>query len=96
VTCRAAAGPVAASRTGRLASRSVSRALVQWVVRFWNVELALLGFLETAWSEPDKGIWEIRGPAQQFTHSKVMAWVAIDRAVKTVWVFLFPLLYLIR
>jgi GH15 family glucan-1,4-alpha-glucosidase len=39
--------------------------------------------LETVWREPDDGIWEMRGPRQHFTHSKVMAWVAFDRAVKS-------------
>jgi GH15 family glucan-1,4-alpha-glucosidase len=43
---------------------------------------ALLDFVETAWREPDEGIWEVRGARQHFTHSKVMAWVAMDRAVK--------------
>ncbi len=41
-------------------------------------------FLETAWKEPDEGIWEVRGPRRQFTHSKMMAWVAADRAVKLI------------
>ena len=41
-------------------------------------------FLESKWHEPDEGIWEVRGPRRQFTHSKVMAWVAFDRAVKLV------------
>src|SRR5690606_6817444 len=41
-------------------------------------------FLESAWEKPDEGIWEIRGPQRHFTHSKVMAWVAADRAVKDV------------
>lgn len=50
----------------------------------WNVETALLDFLESNWDQPDEGIWEIRGPRRQFTHSKVMAWVAFDRAVKAV------------
>jgi GH15 family glucan-1,4-alpha-glucosidase len=50
----------------------------------WRVQQALLHFLETVWDEPDEGIWEIRGPRRQFTHSKVMAWVALDRAVKAV------------
>jgi GH15 family glucan-1,4-alpha-glucosidase len=50
----------------------------------WRIEQALLGFLEKDWQNPDEGIWEIRGPRQQFTHSKVMAWVAVDRAVKAV------------
>jgi GH15 family glucan-1,4-alpha-glucosidase len=48
----------------------------------WNLELALLEFLEGAWSRPDDGIWEVRGPRRHFTHSKVMAWVAFDRAIK--------------
>ena len=50
----------------------------------WRIQRALLDFLERHWEEPDEGIWEIRGPRQQFTHSKVMAWVAFDRAVKSV------------
>ncbi len=44
--------------------------------------LALIDFLEDAWKQPDEGIWEVRGPRQHFTHSKVMAWVAFDRAVR--------------
>jgi GH15 family glucan-1,4-alpha-glucosidase len=44
----------------------------------------LMDFLETGWSKPDDGIWEVRGPQRHFTHSKVMAWVAVDRAIKTV------------
>jgi len=50
----------------------------------WDLQLALMDFLETGWRGPDDGIWEVRGPQRQFTHSKVMAWVAIDRAIKTV------------
>jgi GH15 family glucan-1,4-alpha-glucosidase len=42
----------------------------------------LLKFLASAWQKPDEGIWEVRGPRRHFTHSKVMAWVAFDRAVK--------------
>ncbi|MEU1126644.1 glycoside hydrolase family 15 protein [Streptomyces sp. NPDC005899] len=49
----------------------------------WNLQLSLLGFLESAWREPDEGLWEIRGPRRHFVHSKVMAWVAADRAVRT-------------
>ena len=49
----------------------------------WDVERALLEFLEDNWDEPDEGIWEVRGPRRHFTHSKVMAWVAMDRAVKS-------------
>ncbi|MFF7364109.1 glycoside hydrolase family 15 protein [Streptomyces sp. NPDC008125] len=47
----------------------------------WNLQLSLLGFLESTWREPDEGLWEIRGERQHFVHSKVMAWVAADRAV---------------
>ncbi|MGI8792005.1 MAG: glycoside hydrolase family 15 protein [Acidimicrobiales bacterium] len=50
----------------------------------WDVQKAMLEYLEGAWSEPDEGIWEVRGPRRHFTHSKVMAWVAFDRAVKAV------------
>jgi len=50
----------------------------------WRLQNALLEFLEHAWTEPDEGIWEVRGPRRHFTHSKVMAWVAFDRAVKAV------------
>jgi GH15 family glucan-1,4-alpha-glucosidase len=48
----------------------------------WNVQLALLRFLETHWDRPDEGLWEVRGPRQHFTHSKIMAWVAFDRGIK--------------
>jgi len=50
----------------------------------WQLQRALVGFLENNWHLPDQGIWEVRGPRRQFTHSKVMAWVALDRAVKSV------------
>ncbi|MFH8257261.1 glycoside hydrolase family 15 protein [Streptomyces roseolus] len=49
----------------------------------WNLQLSLLGFLESHWREPDEGLWEVRGPRRHFTHSKVMAWAAADRAVRT-------------
>ena len=49
----------------------------------WELQLALMEFLSEGWREPDDGIWEVRGPRRHFTHSKVMAWVAIDRAIKT-------------
>ena len=42
----------------------------------------LMHHLESVWTEPDEGIWEVRGPRRHFTHSKVMAWVAADRMVK--------------
>jgi GH15 family glucan-1,4-alpha-glucosidase len=48
----------------------------------WSVRRVMLEFLETCWDAPDNGIWEMRGPLRQFTHSKVMAWVAFDRAVR--------------
>ena len=48
----------------------------------WNIQRSLLAFLILNWQAPDEGIWEIRGPRRQFTHSKVMAWVAFDRAIK--------------
>ncbi|MGE4054154.1 MAG: glycoside hydrolase family 15 protein [Vicinamibacterales bacterium] len=48
----------------------------------WRVEKALITHLESAWKEPDEGLWEVRGPRRHFTHSKMMAWVALDRAVK--------------
>jgi GH15 family glucan-1,4-alpha-glucosidase len=48
----------------------------------WRIDTALVTYLETAWREPDEGIWEVRGPRRHFTHSKMMAWVALDRAVK--------------
>jgi GH15 family glucan-1,4-alpha-glucosidase len=50
----------------------------------WRMQVALMNFLETKWQEPDEGIWEVRGGRKQFTHSKMMAWVAFDRAVKLV------------
>jgi GH15 family glucan-1,4-alpha-glucosidase len=50
----------------------------------WRVERAMIQFVESAWKDPDEGIWEVRGPRRLFTHSRVMAWVAVDRAVKAV------------
>ncbi len=49
----------------------------------WALERALVKQLRAIWREPDQSIWEVRGKPQQFTHSKVMAWVAIDRALKS-------------
>lgn len=48
----------------------------------WKIQVALLKFLEDNWQKPDEGIWEVRGPRRHFTHSKMMAWVAFDRAIK--------------
>jgi GH15 family glucan-1,4-alpha-glucosidase len=53
----------------------------------WALQLALLDHLEKIWREPDEGIWEVRGERKHFTYSKVMAWVAFDRAIKGVEVF---------
>jgi GH15 family glucan-1,4-alpha-glucosidase len=50
----------------------------------WRVERAMVEFVASVWKEPDEGIWEVRGPRRSFTHSRVMAWVAVDRAVKAV------------
>ncbi len=50
----------------------------------WRLQVALMDYLESAWQEPDEGIWEVRGKRRPFVHSKVMAWVAFDRAVRMV------------
>ena len=50
----------------------------------WRVQKALMAHLARVWGEPDEGIWEVRGPRRHFTHSKLMAWVAFDRAIKAV------------
>ena len=50
----------------------------------WGVESKLAEYLETHWRDSDEGIWEVRGPRRHFVHSKVMAWVAFDRMVKTI------------
>jgi GH15 family glucan-1,4-alpha-glucosidase len=49
----------------------------------WDFQRALLSHLEKVWSSPDQGIWEVRRGPQHFTHSKVMAWLAFDRAIKS-------------
>ncbi len=48
------------------------------------LQLKLIRYLEKHWTEPDEGIWEVRGPRRHFVHSKVMAWVAVDRTVKLI------------
>jgi GH15 family glucan-1,4-alpha-glucosidase len=50
----------------------------------WDVQCALLDFLEGHWDEPDNGLWEMRGPRRHFVHSKVLAWAGVDRAVQAV------------
>ena len=56
----------------------------------WPLEQRLLQYLETGWRQPDEGIWEVRGPRRHFTHSKVMAWVAVDRAVTDIEMYGLP------
>jgi GH15 family glucan-1,4-alpha-glucosidase len=48
-----------------------------------EIALAMMGFLETGWERPDEGIWEVRGPRRHFVHSKMMAWVAVDRVIRS-------------
>ena len=50
----------------------------------WSIQRVLLEHLEEAWVRPDRGLWESRGPPQEYTHSKVMAWVAVDRAIRAI------------
>ena len=50
----------------------------------WRLARHTFDWLESGWRQEDEGIWEVRGPRRHFTHSKVMAWVAFDRAVKSV------------
>jgi GH15 family glucan-1,4-alpha-glucosidase len=51
---------------------------------WWSVQRHVIDWLESHWREPDDGLWEVRGPRRNFVHSKVMAWVAADRVVKSV------------
>ncbi len=50
----------------------------------WALQRRLVDELAEHWQEPDNGLWEIRGPQRHFTHSRVMVWVAFDRAVRAV------------
>jgi GH15 family glucan-1,4-alpha-glucosidase len=50
----------------------------------WQLQQRLLEFVADHWQDPDDGLWEMRGPRRHFTHSKVMAWVAVDRAIRAV------------
>ncbi|MGZ4509730.1 MAG: glycoside hydrolase family 15 protein [Blastococcus sp.] len=50
----------------------------------WELQRALLEYLEGAWQRPDNSLWEVRGPHRQFVHSKVMAWAGVDRGVQAV------------
>ena len=62
-------------------ARAAGLAPDEWA---WDLQRALLDHLEGKWREPDEGIWEVRGSRQHFVHSKVMAWVAFDRAVRAI------------
>ncbi|MGE5291742.1 MAG: glycoside hydrolase family 15 protein [Micromonosporaceae bacterium] len=61
---------------GRLAGMTPDR-------HAWSLQRGLLDFVEKNWNEPDEGLWEVRGPRRHFVHSKIMAWVAFDRAAKS-------------
>jgi len=50
----------------------------------FDLQISLLQYLQKIWRQTDHGIWEVRGPEKHFTHSKVMAWVAFDRAVRSI------------
>ena len=56
----------------------------------WDLERGLVAHLETVWQEPDEGIWEVRGGRRRFTFSGVMAWVALDRAIRSAEAFALP------
>jgi GH15 family glucan-1,4-alpha-glucosidase len=60
-----------------------TRARLDHTRETWSLQLNMLDHLETIWTEPDHGIWEVRGERQHFTFSKVMAWVAFDRGVRS-------------
>jgi GH15 family glucan-1,4-alpha-glucosidase len=60
---------------------------LQYLAEEWDFQRALLAHLEKVWSSADDGIWEVRDGRRHFTHSKVMAWVAFDRAIKSVQAF---------
>ncbi|MER7402962.1 glycoside hydrolase family 15 protein [Streptomyces sp. NPDC000070] len=58
------------------------RAGIPMPAHVWDLVEAMMGFLQRHWREPDQGLWQVRGPRRQFVHSKVMAWVAADRALR--------------
>jgi len=60
------------------------RSRLDWDEDSWRLQRELLATLERKWREPDRGIWEVRGPARHFTYSKLMCWVAFDRAAKAI------------
>jgi GH15 family glucan-1,4-alpha-glucosidase len=74
-----------AAHVGRLAATARGISLdTPTLRRNWRRSLALMRFVEEVWRRPDEGIWEVRGKSRPFTHSRVMAWVAFDRAVRAV------------
>ncbi|MEU4167954.1 glycoside hydrolase family 15 protein [Streptomyces sp. NPDC026665] len=58
------------------------RAGISMPRQVWSLVEAMMGQLRLHWREPDRGLWQVRGPARHFVHSKVMAWVAADRALR--------------
>lgn len=66
------------------------RAGVDTNARGWDIQSNMMEYLESKWREPDEGIWEVRGPRRHFVHSKVMAWVAMDRMVRDIETFHLP------
>ncbi|MFF4249914.1 glycoside hydrolase family 15 protein [Streptomyces sp. NPDC001663] len=58
------------------------RAGIPMPAHVWNLVESMMGYLQRHWREPDQGLWQTRGPRRQFVHSKVMAWVAADRALQ--------------
>ena len=56
---------------------------LQLAAEGWAMQTNLVEHLEKIWEQPDEGIWEVRGPPRHFTHSKVMAWVALDRSIRS-------------
>ncbi|MDX3451828.1 glycoside hydrolase family 15 protein [Streptomyces sp. ME02-8801-2C] len=58
------------------------RARIPMPAHVWDLVGEMMGFLQRHWREPDKGLWQVRGPRRQFVHSKVMVWVAADRALR--------------
>ena len=64
--------------------QSTAKGLTSPEQSVWDLQCRLMEHLEAVWEQPDEGLWEIRGHRRHFTHSKVMAWVAFDRAVRSV------------